>query len=170
MALALRTICALTLLWGAWINQAGAVASLDQPNWAKLNEQQRQALAPLKGEWDGMEPYRRKKWLGIADRYHAMSPDEQERVQRRMKDWAKLAPEERKQARDKYKTLQKVPADQRESLRQNWEDYKALPDEEKKRLQNQAVRRPPVSTLPPPPSPTQIGKPPTSKTNTTGKQ
>lgn len=103
-----------------------------------------------------MEPYRQKKWLGIAERYGSMTPDEQSRVQRRMQDWAKLSPEERRQAREKYKSLKKVDPEQRESLRQNWEDYKALPEDEKKRLKDAAVRKPPISNLPPPPSPATI--------------
>lgn len=94
-----------------------------------------------------MEAYRRKKWLGIAARYDTMKPDEQQRVQRRMREWAKLAPEERRQAREKYKPLQNIDPEQRAALHSNWEDYKALPDAEKKRLQAEAVRRPPKSML-----------------------
>lgn len=148
MAFPLRTLCTLILCCLA-AGSGAAVPELAQPAWAQLSEQQRRILAPLAPEWDAMEAYRRKKWLGIASRYHAMKPDEQQRMQSRMRDWAKLAPEERRQAREKYKTLQNVSAEQRASLRSNWEDYKALPDAEKKRLQAEAVRRPPKSTLPP---------------------
>lgn len=148
MAFALRTLCTLVLCCLA-AGAGAAVPELAQPAWAQLSAQQQRALAPLATEWDAMETYRRKKWLGIAARYDAMKPDEQQRMQNRMRDWARLAPEERRQAREKYKTLQKVSPEQRDSLRQNWEDYKALPDAEKKRLQAEAVRRPPKSTLPP---------------------
>lgn len=158
MGIPLRAICTISL-WLCCLPLAGAaVPDLAQPDWKQLSAQQREILSPLAGEWDAMESFRRKKWLGIAERYASMSPEEQERVQRRMRDWAKLAPEERKQAREKYKTLQKVSPEQRESLRQNWEDYKALPEEEKKRLKAEAVRRPPVSTLPPPPPPGKVSQ------------
>ncbi|MEW6165190.1 MAG: DUF3106 domain-containing protein [Pseudomonadota bacterium] len=126
---------------------------LAQPEWAQLSPQQRQVLAPLAAEWNGMEAFRRKKWLGIAERYATMAPEEQSRLQQRMRDWAKLTPEERRLAREKYKALKKVSPDQRESLRQNWADYKALPEAERQRLKEEAKRRPPVSTLPPPPTP-----------------
>lgn len=151
----LRTICALAL-WLFCLPVSAIVPELGQPAWVQLTQSQRQILAPLAAEWDGMEAFRRKQWLGIADRYHALSPDEQQRVRQRMREWARLAPEERRQAREKYKTLQKVQPEQREMLRQNWEDYKALPDEERKRLQNEAVRRPPVSTIPPASSPPKV--------------
>lgn len=148
MAIPLRTVCALAL----WILVApiggAAVPELGQPTWAQLTPEQRKILKPLAAEWNAMEAFRRKKWLGIAERHAAMSAAEQERVQRRMREWAKLTPEERKQARDKYKTLKKVSPEQRESLRQNWEDYRALPPEERKRLNDEAVRRSPVSSIP----------------------
>lgn len=152
MAIPLRTVCALVLWLFVAPIAAAAVPELGQPSWVQLTPQQRQILKPLAAEWNTMEAFRRKKWLGIAARYASMSAEEQERVQRRMRDWAKLAPEERKQVREKYKTLQKVSPEQRESLRQNWEDYRALPPEERKRLQDEAVRRPPASSVPSPPA------------------
>lgn len=148
MAFPLRILCTLVLC-GLAASAGAVVPELAQPAWTQLSESQRYALAPLAKEWDAMEAYRRKKWLGIAARYDAMTPDEQQRMHNRMRDWARLAPEERRQAREKYKTLQNVSPEQRDALRQNWEDYKALPDREKKRLQTEAVRRPPTSSLPP---------------------
>lgn len=98
-----------------------------------------------------MEHFRRKTWLRIAARYEAMPAAEQSRMRERMRDWARLAPEERRLARQRYKSLKRVDPQLREVLRQNWEDYAALPEAERKRLQDNAVRRPPVSNLPPPP-------------------
>lgn len=132
------------------VTMAG-VPALAQPDWAQLSAGQRTVLAPLSNEWNTMESFRRKKWLGIAERYASLSGEEQMRVQRRMQDWAKLAPEERRLAREKFKTLQKVTPEMRESLRQNWEDYKALPEDEKARLKATTVMRAPVSIRPPPP-------------------
>jgi hypothetical protein len=155
MAFPLRTICTLAFSLFCF-SASAALPELGQPGWVQLTQQQRQILAPLAAEWDDMEAYRRKQWLGIADRYPSLPPAEQQRVQQRMRDWARLAPEERRQAREKYKTLKNVDPEQRESLRQNWEDYKALPEAERRRLQNEAVRRPPVSTMPPASAPAKL--------------
>lgn len=123
------------------------VPPMSQPTWAELSAQQREILMPLSGEWDQLESFRRKKWLGIAQRYPTMTPDEQQRVQRRMKDWVKLTPAERQQARERYKSLQKAPPEQREAVKQKWQTYKELPDTEKERLRQkaqQAVRKAPT--------------------------
>ena len=145
----LAWICCISLLSSAALAGAG-LPELTQPAWRELSARQQATLAPLAKEWNAMEPFRRKKWLGVAARYESLSPDEQARLRDRMHEWASLAPEERKQAREKYKKLKNVKPQQRESLRQNWEDYRALPDKEKQRLKEKAVRRPPVSTIPPP--------------------
>lgn len=121
-----------------------AVPQLTQPAWKELSAGRQQILAPLAGEWDRLEPWRRKKWLGIADRYPSMTEEEQARVQRRMKDWVKLTPEERRVAREKYKDLKKAPPEHREAIKQQWQEYKALPEEEKQRLKAQAGPRKPV--------------------------
>lgn len=71
-----------------------------QPAWQSLNNAQKSALAPLAGEWDQMENYRRKKWLSIAERYERMSPAEQQRLQEKMRDWSKLTPDQRLAARE----------------------------------------------------------------------
>ena len=80
---------------------SAAAPSLNTPNWVDLNPQQKVILAPLAGEWNRMEPYRRQKWLGIAKRFPTMTPDEQARVEERMQVWVKVSPDDRKAARDK---------------------------------------------------------------------
>src|ERR1700745_3911805 len=107
---------------------------LSQPNWAELNPQQKQILAPLAKDWDAMESFRRKKWLGIANRYPAMTPEQQQRVQVQMKPWANLTPEERNAARQKFKKQHTAPHEQREAKRQKWEEYKQLPESEKQKF------------------------------------
>jgi hypothetical protein len=102
------------------------------PQWAALNADQQQALAPLAGEWDKLSKPHKTKWLGIAKRYPAMKPEEQERVQRRMQKWAKLTPQQRDQAREQYRSLGKMAPDRREELRRHWADYQALPPHEKR--------------------------------------
>ena len=117
---------------------AAGVSVLSAPSWLELTPQQKQILAPLGREWDTMETNRRKKWLGIAQRYPAMSPDEQARLNQRMAAWARLSPEERAKAREKFKKLQKAPPEQKDALKEKWQEYQQLPPEEKKRLEEQA--------------------------------
>ena len=121
---------------------AAIIPPLKQPKWAELTPQQREILAPLSTEWDKLESYRRKKWLGIVQRYPTMKVEEQQRLQRRMKAWANLSPEERKRAREQYKTLQKAPPEQRQTIKQRWQEYESLPDAERQRLQQNAKQKP----------------------------
>jgi len=105
-----------------------------QPGWSLLNAQQKAILAPLAGEWDKMENIRRKKWLGIAERYPAMKPDEQRRMQERMREWASLTPEQRAKIRDSYKEFNQMPSEQKQVVKQKWEAYSNLSPEEKQRV------------------------------------
>ena len=137
-------------LWlGASVSDAAIVPPLSQPSWTELNAEQKRVLAPLAGEWDKMEGFRRKKWLGIAQRYQGLSLDEQARLQRRMTTWAKLTPDERKRARDQYKSLQKAPPEKKEAVILKWQEYKDLPEGEKARLKAAATSKP--APRPPPP-------------------
>lgn len=130
------------------LSHAAIAPPLPQPAWKELNAEQQRVLAPLSGEWDKMEGFRRKKWLGIAQRYPSLTPDEQARVQRRMTAWAKLTPEERKRARDQYKSLKTAPPEQKQVVKQKWEEYKELPESEKARLKAEAAKKP--APRPPP--------------------
>jgi hypothetical protein len=114
-----------------------------RPAWAELTAEQQQILAPLKTDWDSLDPDRRQKWIAIAKRYPRMKAQEQERVQRRMQAWARLTPEQRRQARENYKQLAKAqrPAPNKD-LRQAWAEYQALSPHERESLV------PPVSTDP----------------------
>lgn len=134
-------VLAVALWLAATPGHAGIALPLSQPSWAELTPEQQRVLTPLAGEWDKMETYRRKKWLGIAQRYQSLSPEEQARMQRRMTDWVKLTPEERKRAREKYKSLQKAPPEQKQAVRQKWQEYKELPEAEKARLKAEANRK-----------------------------
>ena len=106
-----------------------------RPAWAELTADQQRILAPLKPDWDALEPERRQKWMAIAKRYPKMKPEEQERVTRRMQAWAKLTPEQRRAARENYKRIAKVPRQERNrDLRQEWAEYQALPPHERQSL------------------------------------
>lgn len=91
-----------------------------------------------------MELQRKKKWLGVAQRFSSMTPDEKARIQLRMKEWAKLSPEERKAARDSFTSIQKAPQEHRDSMKetikQQWQQYLELPESEKERLRNESTR------------------------------
>ncbi len=106
-----------------------------RPAWAELTAEQQQVLAPLKADWDTLDPDRRLKWIAIAKRYPRMKPLEQERVQRRMQTWATLSPEQRRQARENYKHLAKVPRQApKKNLSQAWAEYQALSPYERQSL------------------------------------
>jgi len=147
---------AIWLLFGALTGMAQAtvteVSPLAQPGWAALAPEQKAILASLSREWDSMNTFQRKKWLGIAQRYPSMTPAEQTSMQRNMQGWARLAPEERKEAREKYKTLKKVAPEEKQTVKQQWEEYRALPQEERDQLRMGAALRPQVKTPTKPPA------------------
>lgn len=127
-----------------------------------------------------MDAFRRKKWIGIAQRYPEMNSMEQASIQRNMREWAKLAPEERKIAREKYKSLRRFAPEERQVVKQKWEEYSTLTEEEKERLRSKVPPNPKVKTpskppaaaraerrvatpsVPPPSSPLSPRKPPQS--------
>ena len=105
-----------------------------RPAWAELTADQQMILAPLKADWDALETERRRKWIGVAKRYPAMTAQGQERVQRRMQVWAKLSPEQRRQARESYKQIVKAPPTKRANLREQWAAYQQLSPQERDTL------------------------------------
>ena len=74
-------------------------------------------------DWSELDTVRRKKWVKIADGYPKLKPEQQQRLQTRMKDWAKLTPEQRRVAREKYKTIKKLPPAKRDEVKAQWEQY-----------------------------------------------
>lgn len=153
-------IFAVALWLASPLSHAVVTPPLPQPSWAELSTEQKRILVPLAGEWDQMNGFHRKKWLGIAQRYSSLSPDEQARMQRRMTDWAKLTPDERKRARAKYQSLQKSPPEKKEAVKLKWQEYKELPESEKNRLKAEAARKP--TPRPAPSKPVVAAKPPVS--------
>lgn len=151
MARTLRSIIRALTLWGLIISANAAPAPsatpleqpLSQPNWGELDAGQKNILAPLAADWDGMESFRRKKWLGIAKRYPTMTPEQQQRVREQMRPWASLSPEERNAARERFKKQHKAPPEQRAEKRQKWEEYKALPESEKRKFREKAAKKQP---------------------------
>ena len=119
-----KTLAALTLGLCIALSALSSFAAADkkQPDWAQLTQAQQQILAPLASDWNNFDDRRRKKWLLTAKRYPKMKPEEQQRLQTQMRDWAKLTPEQRRLARENYKKLAKEPPEKREILKQNWRE------------------------------------------------
>ncbi len=126
---------------------AGKVAG--NAPWSSLSADQRVALAPLEREWSGIDAPRRSKWLEIAAKYPSMPPDEQLRMQERMKEWARMTPTERGHARLSYQGAKQLAPQERQA---QWEAYQALPEANRRALAATASgpatatpRRPPTS-------------------------
>lgn len=124
----------------------GAIPS-EKTLWKDLPPAQQQALEPLAGEWDTMEPIRKQKWLGIGKRYASMKPDEQARMQERMREWVRMTPEERRQVRQNFSRAQKLDPSQKST---QWESYQQLSDEQKKELAAKAPNKKQLANLPTP--------------------
>ena len=120
---------------------AGSAAALTAPKWTALSDQQREVLRPLAGDWDKLDHVRRNKWVVVANRYPAMKPEEQKRVQARMGDWARLTPEQRRVARENFQRTKTLPAEQKKA---EWQQYQTLPEAQKQRLAATADERKPA--------------------------
>jgi hypothetical protein len=117
----------------------------DKPLWRSLTPAQQLALQPLQAEWDQMDGVRKQKWLQLANRFTGMKPEEQQRVQERMREWAKLTPAQRELARETFARARKIAPDQKTA---SWESYQQLPDEQKKKLAASAAGRKTTSVVP----------------------
>lgn len=133
-------------------NVNAALPEFEQPGWMALTPEQKTILAPLEKEWGQMDAFRRKKWIGIAQRFPEMTPLEQASMQRNMREWARLAPEERKLAREKYKSLRRFSPEERQVVKQKWEEYSTLTEEEKERLRRKAPKQSKIKTPSKPPA------------------
>jgi hypothetical protein len=123
-----------------------AAKSADKPLWNQLTPIQKTALEPLHGEWDPMEGVRKQKWLEFTKSFATMTPDEQQRVHERMREWVKLTPEQRKVARQNFIQSKTIAPNEKSAT---WETYKQLPDAQKQKLAEQATHKP-LANVPPP--------------------
>lgn len=117
-----------------------------KPLWITLTPQHKLTLAPLASEWDKMDEIHKKKWLEIANKYAAMKPDEQARVQERMHAWVKLTPEQRMQARENFARTKQIKPEQKSA---QWQEYQQLSNEQKKQLASEASKKKSITNLPP---------------------
>ncbi|MDD4885838.1 MAG: DUF3106 domain-containing protein [Thiomonas sp.] len=126
---------------------SAASAAEAAPSWKQLSPAQQHILLPLQADWHEFDHDRKKKWLDIAARYPAMSPEQQQTLQKRMNEWAHLSPEKRRLARETFLSTGKAPL---QSRREAWEAYKKLPESEREKLKEEARH--------PKPHPGQVGK------------
>lgn len=116
-------------------SQRPPTAAAAGPAWSELSPWQQTALAPLKSDWATLDGPRKEKWLELTVRFPRMSIDEQERIQRRMSDWARMSPEQRGQARQNFQLARQLPPEERQS---RWEAYQSLSPERRRELAAQA--------------------------------
>ncbi len=106
--------------------------------WQDLAAQHRAVLRPLEKDWRGIGAEQKQKWVELAARFPALSPEERGRVQARMTEWAQMSPRERGQARINFQEAKQVSPQDRQA---QWEAYQALTPEQKRQL---AARAAPV--------------------------
>ncbi|MDX1375358.1 MAG: DUF3106 domain-containing protein [Burkholderiales bacterium] len=129
----------IALLAALALQPAWAERGAQDARWDALAPAQREILAPLAGQWDGLDAASRTRWLGVAKRYPKMTPVGQKRVQTRMKKWAALTPQQREEARAKYKTMTRKRAST--ELKREWQRYQALSPQEREALAAEAPKR-----------------------------
>jgi hypothetical protein len=132
--LALSAALATSVWANGSANPKGAAPRQDN-EWLRLSPQERTVLAPLSGQWGEMKDDVQDKWIGVARRYPALSPDGQARVRDRMKEWSSASPKERNEARLRFQKARELSPSDRQ---QKWEAYQALPADKKAELQQQA--------------------------------
>jgi Protein of unknown function (DUF3106) len=100
-----------------------AYADKNNPAWTELSPEQQRVLAPIQGEWESLDAPRKRKWLGVVQRYPKMTADEQVRLQQRIKEWISLTPEQRWAARGKYREFEQLPPEDRQAVREKWDKF-----------------------------------------------
>ena len=101
------------------------------PAWSELNPAHRKVLAPLANDWNSLDARSKERWIDVAGRYPKMKPDEQQRANQRMGEWAKLTVAQRTQARMNFQEARGLSREEREA---RWKAYQALPEEKKREL------------------------------------
>src|SRR5674476_767846 len=86
------------------------------PSWRSLTPNQREALAPMVGQWDILPEIQRNRLLKTAKYYPKMTPEQKQRYHDRLEKWSKLTPEQREAARKRFRAFKKLPANERERI------------------------------------------------------
>jgi hypothetical protein len=138
-------------------NAAKLAAKPDvRPLWSELTPAQQQALAPLAQEWNKLDSNHKTKWLAVSNKYPAMSPEQQKRLQENIHAWAKLTPEQHRIARESYARAKKLNLEQKTA---QWQQYQQLPEEQKRKLAAVAAAKKRIVNLPNPHNKTKIVEP-----------
>lgn len=109
-------------------------AAVGQGRWSSLTPAEQVVLAPLQTDWADLTRDQRLKWFDLSQRFGVLSPDEQQRVQARMADWARLTPAERGAARLNFQEIRQRPAQERLD---RWEAYQGLDADARRQLAEQ---------------------------------
>jgi hypothetical protein len=113
------------------------------PGWNELSPTQREVLAPLASAWPSLSESHKRKWLEMARGYRALPPEEQVKMQGRMKEWVALSPQQRTQARLNFAKTRELSKElTAEEKKAKWEAYQSLSTEEKRKLANKAPAKP----------------------------
>ena len=112
------------------------------PAWSELNPAHRKVLAPLANDWNSLDARSKERWIDVAGRYPKMRPDEQQRANQRMGEWAKLTVAQRTQARMNFQEARSLSREEREA---RWKAYQALPEEKKRELAAKRAAASPAS-------------------------
>lgn len=107
--------------------------------WGSITPAQQLALKPLVHVWPKLNDTQKKKWLAVGNTYSNLSPDEKNRLQERMVQWAALTPHQRTQARVNFAVTQKIPS---QDKNERWEVYQAFTPEQKKTMAASAPKLP----------------------------
>ncbi len=109
------------------------------PRWNELSAAHRKVLAPLSGDWEGLDARSKERWIDVAGRYPKMGPEEQQRTNQRMADWSHMSVAQRTQARNNFQEIHTLSKEEREA---RWKAYQALPEEKKRELAAKHVATP----------------------------
>lgn len=108
--------------------QRGSLLPLVQPLWSELTSDQQAVLAPFEPQWNGWSAVEKRGWLKLAERVPKMSDEQRERMDERIREWAKLTPEQRRLARQNYRLAKRLDPDERQA---QWERYRELTPEQR---------------------------------------
>jgi hypothetical protein len=113
------------------------------PRWAELSPAHRKVLAPLAGDWNALDARSKERWMDVAGRYPKMAPDEQQRANQRMGEWARMTVAQRTQARMNFQETRSLSKEEREA---RWKAYQALPEDRKRELAAKRAAAPASAT------------------------
>ena len=100
---------------------------LAQPLWNELSPSQRETLAPLAANWNGLPLAKKRSWLSLTEKMPSMMPEDRAKAQTRIREWASLTPDQRRMARNNYRLAKSLDRDERLAT---WESYNQMTPEQ----------------------------------------